>query len=75
MALDHEWVEIVADFTETVNDHLLFIRAVKVETKRGYKDYFNSRMMVLRTGFEDRLQLFFLNDVDENTTLRNFWPI
>lgn len=59
VALDNEWVEIVGNFTEAVDDHFIFIRAILVETNKGFKEYFKSRMMVLRTGFEDRLQLFF----------------
>ena len=75
MAVDNEWVEIVGNFTEAVDDHLIFIRAVQVETGHGFKEYFKSRMIVLRTGFEDRLQLFFSNDVDETTPLHNYWPV
>ena len=31
-AVDHEWVEIVANFSEAIADHLVFMRAIQVET-------------------------------------------
>lgn len=31
-AVEHEWVEIVAHFSEAVADHLIFIRAIQVES-------------------------------------------
>ena len=74
MAQDSEWVEIVGNFCEAVDHHIVFMRAVMVETGKGYKEYFKSRETVLRTGFEDRLQLFFVKDTEETTTLKNFWP-
>ena len=65
--LDHEWIEIVSHFSEAIHDHLIYIRGVQVEHRKGYKELFKSRMMVLRTPFEDRLQLIFDKDVDETT--------
>jgi len=74
MAIDSEWVEIVGDFTEAIDDHLVFMRAMQVETGKGFKELFQTRLIVLRTGFEDRLQLFFDHDVTDETPLKNFWP-
>ena len=31
--------------------------------------------MVLRTPIEDRLQMIFLKDIEETTTLKDFWPV
>lgn len=31
--------------------------------------------MVLRTSYEDRLQLFLSKDLDETTKLGNYWPV
>ena len=54
-AVDNEWVEVVAHFSEAIADHLIFIRACQVETRKGFKELFSNRLMVLRTSFEDRL--------------------
>ena len=39
-AMDNEWVEVVANFSEAVNDTFVFIRAIQVETMKNYKEFF-----------------------------------
>ena len=75
MCEDVKWVEAVSWFIEAVSDHLICVRAVQVEFRDHFKKYYNSRTMLMRTGFEDRVQLFLSRDVDENTTLSEMWPI
>ena len=39
-ALNNEWVEIVGNFCECLQDHLVFMRVIVVETRKGFKDLF-----------------------------------
>ena len=75
MCEDVKWVEAVSWFIEAISDHLICVRAIQVEFRDHFKKYFNSRTVQMRTGFEDRVQLFLSHDVDENTTLSDMWPV
>ena len=68
-----EWFDIVAWFVEVVSDHLLFLRAVQVETQDNFKQFFSTRIMMLRTSYEDRVQLFLMRDMHSKSTLRDLW--
>ena len=74
-ATENEWVEIVAHFSEAIADHFIFMRAISVEMQKKFKELYSNRMIVLRTPFEDRLQLFLSKDVDETTKLGDYWPV
>jgi len=50
-----QWFSILSWFVEVIQDHLLFLRAMQVETHENFKKYFSTRQMLLRTTFEDRL--------------------
>ena len=59
-AVDSEWVEIVSNFCEAMHEHLIFMRAIQIENQKNFKDIFSSKLIMLRTPFEDRLQLIFI---------------
>ena len=52
---DPEWLEASAWFIEAIRDHLICVRAVQVEFREHFKRYYNSRTVLMRTGFEDRV--------------------
>ena len=60
---------------EAVRDHLICVRAVQVEFREHFKKYYNSRTVLMRTGFEDRVQLFLSHDLDEASALADMWPV
>lgn len=69
-----EWYTILSWFVEVIQDHLLFLRAMQVETHTNFKTYFSTRQMLLRTTFEDRLQIFLARDQDQASNLIPLWP-
>ena len=72
---DPEWLEASTWFMEAVRDHLVCVRAIQVEFREHFKKYYNSRTVLMRTGFEDRVQLFLSHDLDENSALADMWPV
>jgi len=59
---EQDWHEICYMFIETITDHLIFQRAVKIEMPTNYKTYFRNRNQLIKTPFEERVNLFLLKD-------------
>ena len=46
-----------------------------VETKQSFKKYFKTRTIMLRTSFADKVEILLEKDLDEVSSLSDFWPI
>ena len=75
MCDDPQWVEAASYFIEAIQDNLICVRAIQVEKRDNFKKFFGSRTVLMRTSFEDRVQLFLSKDLDEETQLTDMWPI
>ena len=52
---------------------MLFMRALVVESSGNFRRFYSSAEQLIRSPFEDRLDLFMSKDIDESTNCKDVW--